>query len=192
MVNLAPEKIILMSRNIPIHTTSEPIPSSVIYSFLKTSSFYLGLELIDKPTQPLHKMNPKQPESYKITNNPHKSNKGIYRAFKAGINSCQGIIYAIKEESAFRQELGLAIILIPLACYLNINYLEKLLLINSVLLVLALELINSGIEAAIDRVSYEFHDLSKRAKDFGSAAVMIAIIICCITWWFILQNHLSI
>jgi diacylglycerol kinase (ATP) len=187
-----------MPRNISTLTTSEysasssHIKSSLIYNFLKTSASYLELELIDSSTQLLEKMNPRQPESYKISSNPHKSNKGIYRAFKAAINSCQGIIYAIKEESAFRQELGLALILIPLACYLDISFIEKLLLINSVLLVLALELINSGIEAAIDRVSYEFHDLSKRAKDFGSAAVMVAIIICSITWWFILQNHLSI
>jgi diacylglycerol kinase (ATP) len=181
-----------MTTNIPTCTTSEPISSSVIYSFLKTSAFYLELELIDDPSRPLYKMNPKPSEPYKISNNPHKSNKGIYRAIKAGVNSCQGMIYAIKEESAFRQEIGLAVILIPLACYLDVDYIEKLLLINSVLLVLTLELINSGIEAAIDRVSYEFHDLSKRAKDFGSAAVMMAIIICCITWWFIIQNHLSI
>lgn len=178
--------------NITLSASSTYIKSSRIYNFLKTSASYLELELSDSTTQFLEKMNPRQPESYKISHNPHKLNKGVYRAFKAAINSYQGIIYAIKEESAFRQELALAVILIPLAYYLDISFIEKLLLINSVLLVLAFELINSGIEAAIDRVSYEFHDLSKRAKDFGSAAVMVAIIICCVTWWFILQNHLSI
>ena len=187
-----------MSRNILTPTTTQLSVSSpsmeslLIYSLLKTSASYLELEFVDSPSQFLQKMNPIQPESYKISNNPHKSNKGIYRAFKAAINSCQGLKYAIQEESAFRQELGLALFLIPLACYLDISYIEKLLLINSVLLVLVIELINSGIEAAIDRVSYEFHDLSKRAKDFGSAAVMTSIVICCITWWFIIQNHISI
>lgn len=186
-----------MTQYKPTYSSQEAVAPEIdaqmlIYHFIKTSANYLEVEFIDSPIEYLKKMNEKQSSSYKSSNNPHKSNKGIYRAFKAGLNSYQGIMYAIREESAFRQELFLAAILIPVACYLDLNYLEKLLLINSVLLVLVIELINSGIEAAIDPVSYEFHDLSKRAKDFGSAAVMTSIVICCLTWWFIIQNHLSI
>jgi len=86
------------------------------------------------------------------------------------------------EESAFRQELTLFALLTPLAIVLPINYLEKALLISSLMMVLVVELLNSSVEAAIDRISFEHHDLSKRAKDFGSAAVMIALFIAILVW----------
>lgn len=126
---------------------------------------------------------------YQIENNPHKGNKGITRAFRAAINSWNGLIYAFKEESAFRQELALSLILIPLAIYLPVTPIEKILLIASVILVLIIELLNSSVEAAIDRISFEVHDLSKRAKDFGSAAVMLALLLCLLTWVIILSEH---
>ena len=128
-------------------------------------------------------------KNYQIEDNPHKGNKGITRAFRAAINSWNGLIYAFKEESAFRQELGLSLILIPLAIYLPITPIEKILLIASVILVLIIELLNSSVEAAIDRISFEVHDLSKRAKDFGSAAVMLALLLCGLTWMIILSEH---
>ena len=127
--------------------------------------------------------------NYQIEDNPHKGNKGITRAFRAAINSWNGLIYAYKEESAFRQELALSLILIPLAIYLPVTPVEKILLIASVILVLITELLNSSVEAAIDRISFEVHDLSKRAKDFGSAAVMLALLLCALTWVFILSEH---
>ena len=128
-------------------------------------------------------------KKYQIEDNPHKGNKGITRAFRAAINSWNGLIYAYKEESAFRQELGLSLILVPLAIYLPVTPIEKILLIASVILVLIIELLNSSVEAAIDRISFEVHDLSKRAKDFGSAAVMLALLLCGLTWLIILSEH---
>jgi diacylglycerol kinase (ATP) len=128
-------------------------------------------------------------KKYQIEDNPHKGNKGIVRAFRAAVNSWNGLIYAYKEESAFRQELALSLILIPLAIYLPVTPIEKILLIASVILVLIIELLNSSVEAAIDRISFEVHDLSKRAKDFGSAAVMLALLLCGLTWVIILSEH---
>jgi diacylglycerol kinase (ATP) len=92
------------------------------------------------------------------------------------------LVYAYQEESAFRQELTLLVLLTPVALALPISYLEKALLISSLLMVLAVELLNSSVEAAIDRISFEHHDLSKRAKDFGSAAVMLALLIAVLMW----------
>jgi diacylglycerol kinase (ATP) len=128
-------------------------------------------------------------KNYQIEDNPHKGNKGITRAFRAAINSWNGLIYAYKEESAFRQELALSLILIPLAIYLPVTPVEKIVLIASVILVLITELLNSSVEAAIDRISFEVHDLSKRAKDFGSAAVMLALLLCALTWAIVLSEH---
>lgn len=120
--------------------------------------------------------------SYHINQNPHKGNRGLTRAWHAAKNSWHGLVYAYQEESAFRQELTLLLLLTPVALVLSISYLEKALLISSLLLVLAIELLNSSVEAAIDRISFEHHDLSKRAKDFGSAAVMLALLIAVLMW----------
>ena len=119
---------------------------------------------------------------YHINQNPHKGNRGLTRAWHAAKNSWHGLVYAFQEESAFRQELTLLIVLTPIALLLSVTYLEKALLIGSLLMVLAIELLNSSVEAAIDRISFEHHDLSKRAKDFGSAAVMLALIIAIMMW----------
>jgi len=91
-------------------------------------------------------------------------------------------VYAFEEESAFRQELTLLAVLTPVALFLPINPIEKCALIASLILVLVVELLNSSVEAAIDRISFEHHDLSKRAKDFGSAAVMLALLIAALLW----------
>ena len=119
---------------------------------------------------------------YHIDQNPHKGNRGLARAWHAAKNSWCGLVYAFQEESAFRQELTLFVLLTPVAFLLPISYLEKALLVASLLMVLVVELLNSSVEAAIDRISFEHHDLSKRAKDFGSAAVMLALLIAVLMW----------
>ena len=92
------------------------------------------------------------------------------------------MVYAFNEESAFRQELSLLVLLGPIAFFLPVSHLEKAILISALILVLVVELLNSSVEAAIDRISFEHHDLSKRAKDFGSAAVMLALLIAALLW----------
>jgi len=119
---------------------------------------------------------------YSIEHNPHKGNRGFARALLAAKHSWSGLKFAYREESAFRQELALACVLVPLACFLDFTAIERVALIGSVLLVLIVELLNSSVEAAIDRISFDNHDLSKRAKDFGSAAVMVALALCALTW----------
>lgn len=119
---------------------------------------------------------------YHIDQNPHKGNRGVVRAWHAAKNSWHGLVYALKEESAFRQELVLFILFTPIAITLPVSFLEKAVLICSLVLVMAVELLNSSVEAAIDRISFEHHDLSKRAKDFGSAAVMLTLLIAMILW----------
>ena len=119
---------------------------------------------------------------YDIKQNPHKGNRGLTRAWHAAKNSWCGIVYAFQEESAFRQELFLLVVLSPVALFLPISPLEKWVLIASLIMVLVVELLNSSVEAAIDRISFEHHDLSKRAKDFGSAAVMLTLLISALLW----------
>jgi diacylglycerol kinase (ATP) len=119
---------------------------------------------------------------YDIKQNPHKGNRGLTRALHAAKNSWCGIVYAFQEESAFRQELFLLAVLSPIALFLPISPLEKCALIASLIMVLVVELLNSSVEAAIDRISFDHHDLSKRAKDFGSAAVMLALLISALLW----------
>ena len=121
-------------------------------------------------------------DTYHVNQNPHKGNRGLVRAWHAAKNSWRGLVFAFKEESAFRQELTLFILLTPVALLLPISLFEKAVLISSLVLVMTVELLNSSVEAAIDRISFEHHDLSKRAKDFGSAAVMLALLICFILW----------
>jgi diacylglycerol kinase (ATP) len=119
---------------------------------------------------------------YHINQNPHKGNKGLTRALHAAKNSWCGLVYAFMEESAFRQELTLFALLTPIALVIPVSLLEKALLVSSLVMVLVIELLNSSVEAAIDRISFEHHDLSKRAKDFGSAAVMLALFISILIW----------
>ncbi|SEC85043.1 diacylglycerol kinase (ATP) [Burkholderia sp. WP9] len=117
--------------------------------------------------------------------NPYKGNRGVTRAWHAMKNSLAGFRVAIREESAFRQELTLAAILIPCGVLVPVDPVSRVLLLGSVLLVLIVELLNSSVEAAIDRISLERHELSRRAKDLGSAAVMVALGMCLMTWLLI-------
>jgi diacylglycerol kinase (ATP) len=113
-------------------------------------------------------------------------NTGINRILKATVYSWQGLKAAYKNEEAFRQELMLAVVLIPLGLYLGEGGIEKVLLVVSVLLLLLVEVVNSAIEAVVDRFGGEQHELSGRAKDMGSAAVFIAIAIVALTWVLVL------
>lgn len=114
--------------------------------------------------------------------NPYKGRTGLERVIRATGYSIDGLKIAYRGESAFRQEFWLAVVMIPAAFWLGRSWLEVAILVGSVLLVLIVELLNSGIEAAIDRVSYELHDLSKRAKDLASAAVFLSLILCGGIW----------
>ena len=117
---------------------------------------------------------------------PHKSKTGLRRAWNALFYSIDGMRAAFAHEAAFRQEVMLAALLIPLALWLPANGLGKALMIGSVLLVLIVELLNSAVEAAVDRISLENHQLAKRAKDIGSAAVMLALVNVAIVWALVL------
>lgn len=109
-------------------------------------------------------------------------NTGIMRAVRAARFSAQGFAHAWRHESAFRQELTLAVLLTPLALWLGQTAIERVLLIACLLLVLIVELLNSAVEAAIDRVGDEHHELSGRAKDLGSAAVFLSLGLLLLVW----------
>jgi len=117
---------------------------------------------------------------------PFKGKTGIRRLMNAFGYSLHGFSAAFKHEDAFRQEVFLALVLIPLAFYLGENRVEQALMIASVLLVLIVELLNSAIEAAVDHTSIERHPLAKQAKDIGSAAVFIALLIVAVVWGLML------
>jgi len=119
---------------------------------------------------------------------PHKGKTGLIRIWNAFGYSLAGFRAAYKHEDAFRQELHLAVVLIPLALWLPASHIGKALMIGSVLLVIVVELINSAIEATVDRISLEKHDLAKRAKDIGSAAVLVSLINVLAIWGFVLTN----
>ncbi len=111
-----------------------------------------------------------------------KKTRGIGRAFTTARYSCRGIAAAWKKEESFRQEVVLAAVMAPFAFVIGEGFAERSLLLGSLLLVLLVELINSAIEATNDRVGKEHHELSARAKDLGSAAVMIALILAGSLW----------
>jgi len=117
---------------------------------------------------------------------PFKGRTGLQRILNAAGYSWAGLQAAFRHEDAFRQEVYLALLLIPLALYLGVTGIERALMIASVLGVLIVELLNSAIEAAVDRISLEHHQLIKRAKDMGSAAVMIALATVCVVWSLVL------
>jgi diacylglycerol kinase (ATP) len=117
---------------------------------------------------------------------PFKGQTGLRRIWNAFSYSLSGLHAAYLNEDAFRQESLLAAVMIPVALVLPLTGIGKALMIGSVLLVLIVELLNSAIEAAIDRISLDRHRLSKRAKDIGSAAVLIALINVLTTWSLVL------
>ena len=108
------------------------------------------------------------------------------RLIGATRNSLDGLAAALRHEAAFRQELILAALLLPLALVLGSDGVERALLAGSVLLVLVVELLNSALEAAVDRISLDDHPLAKRAKDMGSAAVMVSLLFAGCVWLLVL------
>ncbi|MBU2705312.1 diacylglycerol kinase [Zooshikella marina] len=114
---------------------------------------------------------------------------GIRRLINATRYSYQGLTSAWHHEAAIRQEIVLITVLTPLAIWLDVTTIERILLIGSLLLLLIVELLNSAIETVVDRIGSDFHELSGRAKDTGSAAVLITLLLVTMTWGMILFNH---
>jgi diacylglycerol kinase (ATP) len=117
-----------------------------------------------------------------------KGKTGVRRLWNALRYSLQGMAAALRHEDAFRQECLLAVLLIPAALLIPVGGTERAMLIGSVLLVLIVELLNSAVEAAVDRISLENHLLAKRAKDIGSAAVFLSLINAAAVWLLILLD----
>ena len=117
---------------------------------------------------------------------PFKGKTGLTRVLNAFRYSMAGLAAAYRNEDAFRQEVWLAVILLPLALFLPVSAIGKALMVASVLLVVIVELINSALEATVDRISLEQHHLAKRAKDIGSAAVFVALVNVVAVWWLVL------
>ncbi len=114
---------------------------------------------------------------------------GVTRVLRAFGNSLKGFRGAFREEAAFRQELGLAVIAIPLGLWLGETGVERALLVAPVLLILIVELLNSAIEATVDRIGMERHQLSGLAKDIGSAAVMLSFFLLGTVWLLVLLDR---
>ena len=126
--------------------------------------------------------------TYNIEDNPHKGNTGITRVLHAAKNSWSGLVFAIREESAFRQEMILVLVSFLILLLTETSVIEKILMIFATSLVLIIELLNSSVEAAVDRISFEYHGLSKRAKDYGSAAVMLSLFLWTLIHGLVLFN----
>ena len=122
--------------------------------------------------------------------NPQKARRGLSRILHATGYSLAGL-RAGWGETAFRQEAILALVLVPAAFWLGEGWLEQAMLAGTVLLVMIVELLNTGIETAIDRIGPEWHALSKRAKDMGSAAVLLSLLLCAGTWIGALWHHVA-
>jgi diacylglycerol kinase (ATP) len=120
---------------------------------------------------------------------PYKGKTGLKRLVNAFGYSLAGFKAAYKHEDAFRQEVLLAVILIPLALWMPLLAINKALMIASVLLVIIVELLNSAIEATVDRISLENHDLAKRAKDIGSAAVLVSLMNVVVVWILVIKSQ---
>jgi len=122
--------------------------------------------------------------------NPQKQRRGLSRLWHALGYSIAGLRAGLSE-TAFRQEVVAAVVLLPLSFWLGQNWVEVVLLAGSVLLVMIVELLNTGIETAIDRIGPEWHSLSKRAKDMGSAAVLLSLLLCFAVWGTALLHRFS-
>jgi diacylglycerol kinase (ATP) len=128
------------------------------------------------------------PVSSACMESPYKGKTGLKRIFNALIYSMNGIGAAFRHEDAFRQEAVLAAVLLPLAFLLKVSGTGRAIMVASVLLVLIVELLNSAVEATVDRVSLDKHHLSKRAKDIGSAAVLLALVNVAVVWTCVLLD----
>lgn len=115
-------------------------------------------------------------------------NTGISRLIKAFGYSKQGFAACFRHEAAFRQEVAASLLILPLGLWLGENGMERALLLGSWLLVPVVELLNSALEAVVDRVGSEHHELAGRAKDIGSAAVLLSILVAALVWGLVLLN----
>jgi diacylglycerol kinase (ATP) len=122
--------------------------------------------------------------------NPQKYRKGLSRVWHATGYSMAGL-RAGWSETAFRQEALASLVLVPLAFWLGQDWVETVMLAGTVMLIMIVELLNTGIETAIDRIGPEWHDLSKRAKDMGSAAVLLTLLLCAGTWSLALYQRFA-
>ena len=120
------------------------------------------------------------------------ANTGFRHLINATRFSYQGLVAALKHESAFRQEIAVTILLMPVGIWLASSALEFVLLMAVLILVMIIELINSAIEAVVDRIGPERHTLSGLAKDYGSAAVMLSLVMAAMIWLAVLLEHLSV
>lgn len=111
---------------------------------------------------------------------------GTHRLLPAFVNSWKGFKGALASEEGFRQEVLLALVLVPLGAWLGKSAVEKALLVSSVLLVLIVELLNTAIESVVDRIGFERHELSGLAKDVGSTAVLLSFVVLLVVWGFVL------
>ena len=123
-----------------------------------------------------------------MTLSPHKGKTGLPRLINAVGYSLNGLRCAFRYEDAFRQEIVLAIFLVPTAFLLPLAATQRALLLASVFLVLIVELLNTAVEAAVDRISLDDHELAKRAKDIGSAAVMLSLACMAVVWVVVLAG----
>jgi diacylglycerol kinase (ATP) len=117
---------------------------------------------------------------------PSNKKQGLARLISAFSNTYKGLIWMAKNEAAFKQELLLSVALVVLSCYLDITLKEQAILIISLLFVLFTETLNTAIEAVVDRIGYDYHELSGLAKDLASSAVFISMIIAVIIWGAVL------
>ena len=111
-----------------------------------------------------------------------KKNTGLKRILMAGVYAYQGVCAAWRHEAAFRQEAVLAIVAVPIAFWLDVAQIERVMLIGVTVLVMIVELLNSAVEAVVDRIGAEHHELSGRAKDMGSGAVLVSIFLWLYVW----------
>ena len=120
---------------------------------------------------------------------PREKPKGLTRILRAAGASWKGLAGAYREEAAFRQELALSVLVIPLGLWLGRTGVERALLVAPMLLVLIVELLNSAVEATVDRIGLERHVLAGLAKDIGSAAVFMSFVLLGVVWLLVLTSH---
>lgn len=119
---------------------------------------------------------------------PYKGRAGLVRVWRALFYSFAGLTSAFRHESAFRQELALAAVLMPIAVVLPATLVQTALLLGAIVLVLVVELLNSAVEATVDRISLDDHELAKKAKDLGSAAVFVSLVNGAVVWGLVLYD----
>lgn len=118
-------------------------------------------------------------------------NTGIRRLLRATVYSVQGFVHAFRHEAAFRQELALTVVLVPAALWLGRDVIERAMLVAVLFFVLVVELLNSAVEAAVDRHGDEHHELSGAAKDLGSAAVFVSLTIVVVVWGAVIYDRFN-